>query len=199
MSAEDGGAMNVRVIIFAAIAALAITANAAAADSTWKVDPVHSSATFTAIHLGISRVTGTIPIKSASLTIPSGSNVPTSVQAFLDPSGLDTHNQTRDDDLRSDHFFDVKQFPVMSFTSTSIAATDDKHISISGNLTMHGVTKPVTLAAAFLASGPGVRGETRAAYTASVTIDRTQWGMTYGYPVASNSIDLAIDIEAIKQ
>ena len=191
--------MNVRAIIVSAIAAFAFTANALAADSNWKVDPVHSSATFTAIHLGISKVVGTIPIKSATLTIPSGSNVPASVQAFLDPSGLDTHVQMRDDDLRSNHFFDVAQFPVMSFTSTTITATDDKHITINGNLTMHGVTKPVTLAAAFLASGPGMRGETRAAYTASVTIDRTQWGMTYGYPVASNTIDLAIDIEAVKQ
>ena len=137
--------MNVRAIIVAAIAALALTANALAADSTWKADPVHSSATFTAIHLGISKVVGTIPIKSATLTIPNGSNVPASVQAFLDPSGLDTHVQMRDDDLRSNHFFDVAQFPVMSFTSTSITATDDKHITINGNLTMHGVTKPVTL------------------------------------------------------
>lgn len=191
--------MNVRAILCAAVAAFALTATALAADTTWKVDPVHSSATFTAIHLGISKVVGTIPIKSASLTVPAGSNVPTSVQAFLDPAGLDTHVQMRDDDLRSAHFFDVTQFPVMSFTSTSITATDDKHITINGNLTMHGVTKPVTLAAAFLASGPGMHGETRAAYTATVTIDRTQWGMTYGYPVVSNSIDLAIDIEAAKQ
>jgi polyisoprenoid-binding protein YceI len=190
--------MNVRAIIVAAIAAFALTANALAADSTWKVDPVHSSATFTAVHLGISRVTGTIPIKSATLVIPDGSNVPTSVQAVLDPSGIDTHTQMRDDDLRSDHFFDVKQFPIMSFTSTSITATDDKHITINGNLTMHGVTKPVTMTGVFLATGKGMRGETRSAYTASVTVDRTQWGMTYGYPVVSNAIDLSIEIEAAK-
>jgi polyisoprenoid-binding protein YceI len=190
--------MKLRAVIIAAIAAFAISANALAAASTWKADPVHSSATFTAVHLGISRVTGTIPIKSATLVVPDGSNVPTSIQAFLDPSGIDTRTTMRDDDLRSNHFFDVAQFPVMSFTSTSITATDDKHITIAGDLTMHGVTKPVTLAAAFLASGPGMRGETRAAYTATATIDRTQWGMTYGYPVASNSIDLQIDIEAVK-
>jgi polyisoprenoid-binding protein YceI len=191
--------MKLRAIILAATAAFAVSAAAIAADATWKVDPVHSSASFTAIHLGISRVTGTIPIKSASLTIPEGSNVPTSVQAVLDPTGVDTHTQMRDDDLRSEHFFDVKQFPIMSFTSSSITATDDKHITINGNLTMHGVTKPVTLAAVFLGQGKGMRGETRAAYTASTTVDRTQWGMTYGYPVVSNSIDLSIEIEAAKQ
>jgi polyisoprenoid-binding protein YceI len=191
--------MNVRAIIIAASAAFALTASALAADSTWKVDPVHSSASFTAIHLGISRVTGTIPIKSATLTIADGSNVPASVQAVLDPAGIDTHTQMRDDDLRSEHFFDVKQFPIMSFTSSSITATDDKHITINGNLTMHGMTKPVTLAAVFLGQGKGMKGETRAAYTATVTVDRTQWGMTYGYPVVSNTIDLSIEIEAAKQ
>jgi polyisoprenoid-binding protein YceI len=191
--------MNVRAIIIAATTAFALTVPVLAADSTWKVDPVHSSASFTAVHLGLAHVTGTIPIKSASLVMPDGSDVPSSVQAVLDPSGVDTHMQMRDDDLRSNHFFDVKAFPLMSFTSTSITATDDKHISIDGNLTMHGVTKPVTLAAIFLSRGNGMRGEPRVAYTASATIDRTQWGMTYGYPVASNSIDLVIEIEAAKQ
>jgi polyisoprenoid-binding protein YceI len=191
--------MNARAIFTAAIAALALTANALAANSTWKVDPVHSSATFTAVHLGISHVTGTIPIKSASLVIPDGSNVPTAVQAVLDPSGIDTHNSTRDADLKSPHFFDAATDPTMNFASTSITATDDKHISITGNLTMHGITKPVTLNAAFLGRGPGMKGEPHVAYTATVTVDRTQWGMTYGFPVVSNSIDLQIDIEAAKQ
>ena len=84
----------------------------------------------------------------------------------------------------------------MSFTSSSITATDDKHITINGNLTMHGVTKPATLTAVFLGQGKGMKGETRAAYTATTTVDRTQWGMTYGYPVVSNTIDLSIEIEA---
>jgi polyisoprenoid-binding protein YceI len=117
----------------------------------------------------------------------------------LDPSGIDTHNGMRDADLKSPHFFDVATDPAMTFASTSITATDDKHITINGNLTMHGVTKPVTLAAVFLGRGPGMKGEPHIAYTASVTVDRTQWGMTYGNPVVSNSIDLAIDVEAAKQ
>lgn len=191
--------MNLRVIVSVATAALIATGTASAAGSTWKADPVHSSATFTAIHLGISRVTGTIPILSASVSVPDGSNVPTSVEAALDPNGVDTHNDTRDADVRSPHFFDVKTYPAMTFVSTSISATDDKHISITGNFTMHGVTKPVTLDAAYLGRGPGMRGETRIAYAATATIDRTQWGMTYGFPIVSNSIDLSIEIEAIKQ
>jgi polyisoprenoid-binding protein YceI len=191
--------MNVRTIMAAAAAALLATGAALAANATWKVDPVHSSASFTAVHLGISRVTGSIPITSASVVIPDGSNVPTSITASLDPSGVDTRNSQRDEDLRSPHFFDVKANPAITFTSTSITATDDKHITIAGNLTLHGVTKPVTLAASYLGRGPGMRGELRVAYTATATIDRTQWGMTYGNPIVSNDIDLNLDIEASKQ
>jgi polyisoprenoid-binding protein YceI len=191
--------MNVRAIILAAVAAATLTGTALSADSSWKVDPVHSSATFTAVHLGISRVTGTIPIKSATIVIPDGSDVPSSVQATLDPSGVDTHNSMRDADLKSDHFFNAQADPAMSFASTSIVATGGKNFNIIGNLTMHGVTKPVTLAGTFLGRGPGMKGDPHIAYTASVTVDRTQWGMTYGNPIASNSIDLVIDIEAAKQ
>jgi polyisoprenoid-binding protein YceI len=191
--------MNTRALAFGCLAALIAAGTALAAPSTWKVDPVHSSATFTVVHLGISKVTGTIPIQSATVTIPDGSNVPTSIVAQLDPSGIDTHNTQRDGDLRSDHFFNVAAFPALTFTSTSITATDDKHITVNGNLTMHGVTKPVTLAASYLGRGPGMHGEPHVAYTATVTIDRTQWGMNYGYPVVGNSADLSLDIEAAKQ
>jgi len=191
--------MNIRALAAGCLAALALTGIALAADASWKVDPVHSSASFTVVHLGISRVTGVIPITSATVVVPDGSNVPTSIQASLDPSGIDTRNAQRDADLRSDHFFDATKYATISFASTSITATDDKHITVNGNLTMHGVTKPVTLTASFLGRGQGMRGEPRVGYTASTTIDRTQWGMTYGNPIVANSVDLSLDIEASKQ
>ncbi|MFN2528943.1 MAG: YceI family protein [Candidatus Baltobacteraceae bacterium] len=172
---------------------------ASAADATWKADPSHSSAQFTAVHLAISHVTGSIPIKNATLIIPENSDVPTSVRAELDPHGIDTRVNTRDNDLRSAHFFEVDKYPNMSFQSTKITATDPKHIAIAGNLTMHGITKPATLKAQMTGKGPGMGGEPHIAYVASGTIDRTQWGMTYGSIVASNTIDIAIEIEAVKQ
>jgi polyisoprenoid-binding protein YceI len=170
---------------------------AAQSATTWTVDPVHSSATFTATHLMISHVSGTIPIASASIVTPAGATIPISAQAQLDLQKIDTHNDRRDNDLRSPHFFDVANFPQMAFTSTGVNATDAKNFVMTGNLTMHGVTKPVTLNGQYLGSGPGVRpGEKRIAYIADATIDRTQWGMTYGYPVASNTIDIHLELEA---
>jgi polyisoprenoid-binding protein YceI len=171
-----------------------------AGSTTWKADPVHSSANFTATHLAISHVKGIIPIKSASLVVPDGSNIPTSATASLDPSGIDTQNSHRDSDLTSAHFFDVADYPKMEFASTSVTAIDATHFTMVGNLTMHGQTHPVTLTGQYLARAPGMRqGETRIAYTATATIDRTQWGMTYFVPVASSAIDLEIDIEAASE
>ncbi len=187
-------------LLAAVVTAGLLTANAGALPSSWKIDPVHSSAEFTAVHLGISHVTGTIPIESAKVVVPDGSNVPSSAEATLDIKGIDTHNDSRDNDLRSPHFFDVTNDPTMTFTSTSITSTDGKTFTMQGNLTMHGQTHPVTFTGQFLGRGPGMReGQQRIAFAANATIDRTQWGMTYGYPVVSNSIDLTVEIEAVKQ
>lgn len=186
------------------LAALALTlavigGRAAWAQATvvWTVDPVESSAAFTATHLLISHVSGTIPIVSGSLVIPQGSNIPTSVQGRLDPSKVDTHNDRRDNDLRSPHFLDVANYPEMTFTSTSIKATDAKNFVVSGTLTMHGVTKPLTLNAQFLGQGPGMKaGEKRVGYVADGTIDRSQWGMTSGSPMVGNDIAIHLEVAA---
>ena len=164
--------------------------------ATFMADPVHSSANFTAVHLGISHVNGIIPIKSASIELAPGSNIPTSATASLDPSGVDTRNQMRDGDLKSPHFFDAAANPDMSFTSTAIGKVDATHFTMTGNLTMHGQTHPITLNCEFLGRMTDSRNREHVAYNAKATIDRTQWGMTYGNPVVSNSIDIELDIEA---
>jgi polyisoprenoid-binding protein YceI len=180
--------------VLCAAALFALTA--ASAPQTWSVDPVHSTAQFTARHFGIVPVIGTIPIKSASVKVGEGSQIPLAVSASLDPSQLDTHNSQRDGDLRSPHFFDVADDPAMSFTSTNITGTDAKHFTIEGDLTMHGQTHPVTLIAEVVGAGKSPRGRDIIAYAATATIDRTQWGMTYGPMIVGNSIDISLNIEA---
>ncbi|MDQ2864777.1 MAG: YceI family protein [Candidatus Eremiobacteraeota bacterium] len=191
--------MNRAYALTIVLAAVAGATAFAAAGSTWSADPVHSSATFTATHLGISHVTGTIPLKSAEIVVPDGSNIPSSVRAALDPSGIDTHNGMRDGDLRSPHFFETSTYAEMTFASTKITPADPTHFTIAGNLTMHGQTHPMTLDAQYLGRGPGMgKNEMRIAYSAKGTIDRSQWGMTYGNPVVSNTVDIEIDVEAVK-
>jgi len=163
---------------------------------TWTVDPVHSTAQFTALHFGIVPVIGTIPIRTAAVRLDSGSQIPVAVSANLDASKLDTHNDTRDGDLRSAHFFDVAATPDVSFVSTKISGDDPKHFTIAGNLTMHGQTHPVVLAAQVVASGKSPRGRSIIAYAATATIDRTQWGMTYGPLIVANTVTISLNVEA---
>lgn len=187
--------MKLTRTIALSLLALFGTLPALAAES-WSVDPIHSTAQFTARHFGIVPVIGTMPIVHASVEINSGSQIPVSVSAELDASKLDTHNDNRDSDLRSAHYFNVAATPTIKFVSTKIAGTDPKSFMIAGDLTMHGQTHPVVLNAQVVASGKSPRGRSIIAYSATATIDRTQWGMTYGPLIVGNNIDLSINAEA---
>ncbi|HEY9084932.1 MAG TPA: YceI family protein [Candidatus Tyrphobacter sp.] len=190
---------NVVALSFATgVLALAFAAvPATAADAIWSVDTAASTATFSTMHFLVSRVTGTLPIKSASLTIPSGSAIPTSVTATLEPAGLDTHDTGRDASLRSATFLNVATYPQITFESTSVTHVDASRFTIAGNLTIHGVTRPVSLAASYVGeqgAGPALR----LVYEAHTTIDRTQFGMTYGESVVGTSIEIDLRIEAVR-
>lgn len=180
----------------ALILSVAATAIAFAATETWSVDPNHTTAQFTARHFGIVPVVGTIPVKNAVAKLPSGSQIPIEVSAELDPANEDTHNSMRDGDIRSAHYFDVATYPKMTFQSTKITGSDPKHFTIVGNLTMHGQTHPVTLTAGVVGSGKSPRGRSIIAYAATGTVDRTQWGMSYGPVIVGNSIDISLNVEA---
>jgi polyisoprenoid-binding protein YceI len=188
--------MKTFTLMLSLLVVLGVRPVLAAQTETWTVDPVHSTAQFTARHFGIVPVIGTIPIEKASVQLHAGSQIPSAVSAVLDASKLDTHNDMRDGDLRSAHYFNVASTPDIRFVSTKIEGTDPTHFTIAGDLTMHGETHPVVLNAQVIASGKSPRGRSIIAYGASVTIDRTQWGMTYGPLVVGNSVDISLNIEA---
>lgn len=188
--------MRVAIVLAFAMVALAAGGPALAAQpETWSVDPVHSTAQFTARHFGIVPVIGTIPIRSASVKLNPGEQLPVSVTAEFDPAKVDTHNDMRDGDLRSAHYFDVATYPDIRFASTKIDG-DAKHFTVTGDLTMHGQTHPVTLTAQVVGAGKSPRGRSIVAYAATATIDRTQWGMSYGPMIVGNSIDISVNLEA---
>ncbi|MBV8425364.1 MAG: YceI family protein [Candidatus Eremiobacteraeota bacterium] len=162
------------------------------------IDLDNTQARFTAKHLLISTVQGFIPIKSVQIAL-GANNVPTSIQAALDLSKLNTSNDQRDGDLRSDQFFDVQRFPTMTFASTKITPQSGGSFVMAGNLTMHGVTKPVSLNGTVGATMKDSQGKTHVGYTATGTVDRTQWGVGSGYPdaIVGNAISITIAAEAI--
>jgi len=185
-----------RLLVAALACAACLPIAAAAAPETWQIDPVHSTAQFTARHFGIVPVIGTIPIVTASVQLEPPSQIPVAISAQLDASKVDTHDDQRDGDLKSPHFFDVATYPSIAFVSTKVNGTDPRKFTIAGNLTMHGQTHPVVLDAQVVASGKSPRGRMLVAYSATATIDRTQWGMTYGPLIVGNDIALSINAEA---
>jgi polyisoprenoid-binding protein YceI len=188
----------VRIIALSLLASATLATPGLTADQTqtWVADPRHSSAQFTVTHLGISHVRGIIPITSATIT-GGTPQLPARVDATLDASGIDTRNDTRDNDLKSPHFFDASRYPTLTFSSTSVSPIDAKSFSVIGNLTLHGVTRPVTLKATFLGQMVGERGDAHAAYEAATSIKRSDFGMTYMPYVVGDDVDIDIDIEAL--
>jgi polyisoprenoid-binding protein YceI len=167
---------------------------------TYVVDTVHTSAEFTVTHFGLARVKGIIPVKAATVVTAPGKDIPTTVDATLDATGVDTRDDHRDADLKSDKWLDAAKFPTIDFKSTSVTPAADGTFTINGNLTIHGTTKPVALLAHLEGKGKDARGNDRIAYTAEVKFDRRDFGIASqagnaAALVVGNQIAISIEFE----
>jgi len=176
--------------------AAAISVPALAADNnTWQIDPNHSTAQFVVRHLLISNVQGDFTKVSGTVVLDDKDISKSSVNASIDISSVDTRVTMRDNDLKSPNYFDVAQYPTMTFQSTKIWKTGDGTAKMTGNLTLHGVTKEVT----FDVTGPtdsikAMRTIRRGA-EATTKINRSDFGMTHGADVVGDSVSVTLDIE----
>jgi polyisoprenoid-binding protein YceI len=188
-----------RAVFALATLALAGAASAAAPAGTYKIDPAHSVAYFEVGHLGgVSRFMGRFNDIGGDLTVDTPEKSRIKVDIKVD--SIDTKHEGLDKHLKSPDFFNAVQFPNASFSSTAITLNAAGEGSVSGNLTLHGVTKPVTFKLKQIGSGQGMKGETRVGYVASSTIKRSEFGMSYGVPKATtDEVELRINIEAVKQ
>ncbi len=185
-------------MLLAAALGAALVTPALAADYT--VDPAHSQATFTVTHLTVTKVSGQIPVQSARVVTGPG-DVPTLVEATLDLKGIDTREPDRDKDLRSPDFFEVDKYPTMTFVSKKIEGPPSG-FQLGGDLTFHGVTKPVTLAAKLEGKVTDGKGRTHLGYTATTTIDRRDWGLNWGKMnggalIVGNEVTINLTVEAV--
>jgi polyisoprenoid-binding protein YceI len=188
---------------FATVAGiLALAAPLALAQtSTWKSDPAHSEVDFSVSHLTISHVHGRFGHVTATVTLDEGDIAKSSVNATIDVTGIDTGEEARNNHLKTDSFFDVAKFPAATFTSTSVAKTADG-LSITGNLTLHGVTKPVTLTAEGpVGPVPGMDHKQHSGFSASTTISRSAFGIGNSFPASAigDDVKLTIDLDVVKQ
>ncbi|MEA2156516.1 MAG: hypothetical protein QOE11_2656 [Solirubrobacteraceae bacterium] len=170
---------------------------------TWNVDQSHSSVEFRVKHLGISTVRGAFREFEGKLEIGDDITAAT-VTGALKATSIDTGEPKRDDHLRSPDFFDADSYPEITFESTSIEAIDEDEFHVTGDLTMHGVTKPITLHAEVTGTEQDPWGNTRVGLEVQGELSRGDWGMTFnqalgsGNMVVSDKVRINAEISAVK-
>ena len=190
-----------RLVLVTGILALAAPM-AVAQYSTWASDPAHSEVDFSTRHGGVSNVHGRFGSVAATLVYNEADVTKSTVTATIDVSTVDTGVALRDADLKADSFLDVAKFPTATFTSTNVAKNGSK-LMMSGNFTLHGVTKPVILDV----EGPSAPVEsmmdhkTHSGFSATTTISRTAYGIGATFPSAlvGDDVKLTIELEIVKQ
>lgn len=170
---------------------------------TWNVDTSHSRIGFRVKHLGISTVRGEFREYTGQLTIAEDGTATAS--GTIKADSIDTAQADRDTHLRAPDFFDVETYPEITYQSTSIVAIDDETYEVTGDLTMHGVTKPVTLKAEVGGVETDHYGNERVGLEATGELSRSDYGMKFnaalgtGNAVVSDKVKLDLDISAVKQ
>ncbi len=167
---------------------------------TWNVDPVHSTLQFSVKHLGISSIRGRFSDIEAALDVGDDLGS-TSLTATVGMGSIDTGNADRDGHVTSSDIFDAESNPKMTFTSSSIEAGADGSYQVTGDMSLHGVTRTETLDVTFFGTGDNpLDGSVRAGFSATGTIDRTNYGIDWNVPLAAGGFmlgtDIAISIDA---
>lgn len=168
--------------------------------ATYKGDPVHSSVVFRVGHLGVSNVYGRFNEPAATLNIDDADPSNSKIEITLQTEKIDTAHEGRDKHLKSGDFFSAAEFPEIKFVSTAVKKSEDGNFEVTGDLTLHGVTKPITVKLNKTGEGKGMKGETRAGFeTAPFTLKRSDFGMTNMIPAVGDEVTLVVAIEGIKE
>jgi len=194
-----------RIAIIAGLAAVLSLPGGAAA-SEWRIDPQHSSAQFSVRHMAISTVRGAFSKVNGTIVLDDKDITKSTVDVTIDVSTVDTREPARDNDLRSDKFFDVAHFPTMTFKSKKVEQIAPGKLKVTGDLTIRGTTKEVVLDV----DGPTAPvkdpwGNVRAAVTATSKVNRQDFGVKWNATldnvgvVVGDDVNITIDAEMIKQ
>lgn len=175
------------------------------ATTSWVIDPTHSEVQFKVKHLVISTVTGSFKSFEGSLQTEGDSFDGASIQFTADVNSIDTNMEQRDGHLKSADFFDAENFPTLSFVSTSFVQKGDEDFTLTGDLTLRGVTKSVTLAVSYGGQMVDFYGNTKAGFELNGKINRKDFGLNWGAVteaggvVVSDEVKLHFNIQVAKQ
>ena len=186
----------------AAAATLALAASPAFAADTYKIDTSHVHVGFEVDHLGFSTTYGRFNDVSGTIVFDEENPEASSVDVKIDPATVDTGHAERDEHIRGKDLLNTAEYPEMSFKSTSIERTGEESGKITGDLTLHGVTKPVTLDAHFTKKGTYPMTEEKIeviGFDATTTLTRSEFGMDQWTAMIGDEIPVTISFEAHKQ
>ena len=182
--------MGIAVIVVCAVMV------AGAAD-TYTLDPAHSVPLFKISHMGVSNTYGRFNEVSGSITVDPSDAKNNAVEVVVKTASVDTGNTTRDSHLKTADFLDVEKHPEMTFTSTSFEKTGDNTYRVTGDLTLHGVTKPIEVDAVHIGTGKGREGESRMGWETTFTIKRSDYGMTGMVGPVGNDVQITLAVEGV--
>ena len=171
----------------------------------WEIDSSHSSVHFSVRHLVIAKVRGTFARWSGTVQVPDGDFSKGTVSVTIDASSINTGVDQRDTHLKSADFFDVAQFPELSFVGKRVEPRSGNEIDVVGDLTIRGITREVVLRVEQHGQAKDPWGNLRAAFTAKTSIDRKEFGLTYnqvletGGVMVGDRVEIEAEIEAVKQ
>ena len=164
----------------------------------WVIEPAHTEIGFSVRHLGLSKVRGRFNSFSGSANLDPANPGLTTLNAEIDLSSVDTNNAYRDNHLKTTDFFDTAAHPTMTFTSTSVTQT-----KVAGNLTINGVTKPVTLDLEFHGVAVDGYSTTRAGFSATTQIKRSDYGIDFNAPLGidgmliGDKVDIELEVQLV--
>jgi polyisoprenoid-binding protein YceI len=171
------------------------TTAVAAATTTWKIDPSHSHIGFSVRHLMISTVKGRFAAVDGRVTVNETDLAASAVDVNIDASSIDTRDAQRDAHLRSADFFDVERFPSLTFKSTRVTPKRGSAFAVTGDLTIHGVTREVTLEVTEEGRGKDPWGGERFGFSAVTTIKRSDFGLTWNQALEAGGVLVGDDVK----
>src|ERR1051325_2761820 len=189
--------MNSSKLFFVTLLSSTFGLSCYAAD-TYKVDPVHSSVIFSTKPLGVTDFYGRFNEINGTVTFDPADASKSSVDITVPVESLDTHNDKRNQHLKSPDFFNSKQFPNLTFKSTKVEGTGNTY-RVTGDLTIHGVTKPVTVEFKRGPDGKGGQGEMRGGGETQFTIKRSDYEMKFMTPQVGDDVTIILSLEGVKQ
>lgn len=195
--------MLLRVTLVALLAAATLTQGRGAAADDFKLDESHTSIIFGISHMGLSYTYGRFNKAAGTYTLEAGDPSASKFKFTIDASSIDTANANRDNHLRSADFLNTGEFPLITFESNKVATKQDGEklvYIVTGNMTMHGVTREIELNLIKLGEGSGPRGgDFRTGFLCDVKLLRSEFGMTNNLPGVGDEVAITISFEGVRQ